>query len=53
MSSAVLGVTNLLLAGIRDVSILLKEGADVECLSTPEIAVNRPVKSQLEGATIE
>lgn len=46
-------ITDLLLAGVRDVSVFLEKRTDVECLPTPETAVDRPVECQLEGATVE
>ena len=45
--------TNLLLAGICDVSVLLKERTDVKRLATPQVPMNRPVKGKLEGTTVE
>jgi len=43
----------LLLSGFGNVTVCFEKGADVEGLASPEVAVDRPVEGELEGALIE
>jgi len=53
-SSSVLHVgLYALLTRILHMPILLKQGPDIERLSSPETTVNCPVERQLQGPTIE
>lgn len=42
-----------LLSRLGDMLIRFEETADVQCLTAPNISVDRPVKGQLEGAAVE
>lgn len=43
----------LLLAWFSDILLGFKEGAYVHCLASPQVSVDRPVKGEFEGATVE
>lgn len=45
-------VTHSLLPGLADVCVGLEERTDVESLAAPEVAVDRPVKGQLERPAV-
>lgn len=47
------GFTYLLLARIADVLVGVEKGSDIDCLSTPELPVDGPVKRQFQGAPVE
>lgn len=47
------GVAYPLQSRIGDIPVVLEEGADVERLATPEVAMHRPVESQLQRAAVE
>lgn len=45
--------TYLLLARIANVLVGFKKGPDIDCLSTPDLPVDGPVKRQFQGAPVE
>lgn len=45
--------TYLLLARIADVLVGFEKGSDIDCLSTPDLPVDGPVKRQFQGAPVE
>lgn len=46
-------VAYLLLARVTDVLVGLKQGPDVDCLAAPDLAVDSPIKRQLQGASVK
>jgi hypothetical protein len=43
----------LLLARIADILVGFEKGSDIDCLSTPDLPVDGPVKRQFQGAPVE
>lgn len=46
-------MTYPLLSGLGDVPVGFKEGANVDSLAAPEVSMDRPVESELQGAPVE
>jgi hypothetical protein len=46
-------VAYLLLARIADVLVGFEKGSDIDCLSTPDLPVDSPVKRQFQRAPVE
>lgn len=42
-----------LLSGLGDVPVRFEEGANVDSLAAPEVSMDRPVESKLQGAPVE
>jgi len=46
-------VTYPLLSGLGNVPVGFEKGANVDGLAAPEVSMNRPVESKLQGAPVE